>query len=126
MTNQEIYDKVVRGVLKQGCPSVQDDNPSRCRYRGKGGTKCAAGFLILDEKYTESLEHHMAEGLAVHFPDVVEYTVEQAGLVKALQRAHDSSLSLKEDNYRFVEEFRNKAEMIGFALGLNTGVTSWG
>lgn len=60
-TRQEIFDIVVSGLRKQGCKSIgtvinPDVNPA-CLYRDAQGHKCAAGFLIPDEKYKPEMEN---------------------------------------------------------------------
>lgn len=55
LTKQEVFDKVVIGLRKQGCRSYLSDEDT-CAYRGVDGRKCAAGILILDEFYSSDLE----------------------------------------------------------------------
>lgn len=54
MNKQEVFDKVLNGLRKQGCISVND--AGMCLYRGLGDTKCGIGMLIADEHYHEGLE----------------------------------------------------------------------
>ncbi len=54
MTLQEIYDKAVGGVLKQGCRSV--DEGASCVLRDENGSACAIGHLLKDEDYNSGLE----------------------------------------------------------------------
>lgn len=90
MTDQELYNLVIRGLLKQGGPSVENDPGATCMYRGPNGCKCAAGQLIKDEFYAFSLE-----GLTSHHPRVEEALrhsgVEAYQLRLALQRLHDEA-----------------------------------
>lgn len=56
MTNErarEIITTTVSKLREQGCFS---SNGSTCRYRGPNDVKCAAGFWISDECYSESIE----------------------------------------------------------------------
>lgn len=53
MTNQEIFDKVVRHLLTQ---KAQSTDGSNCLYRGEHGMSCAVGCLISDEHYTPDIE----------------------------------------------------------------------
>jgi len=59
LTSQEVFDKVVEGLRKQGRRSF-DTELGNCRYRifEKSGEvlKCAAGMLIDDECYHGSIE----------------------------------------------------------------------
>lgn len=49
MNAQEIFDKVVNHLRKQGHRSLSEDG--RCLYRGSNGDKCAIGCIISDEDY---------------------------------------------------------------------------
>ena len=49
-TKQEIFDTVLRGMRKQGKPSVGSDGFG-CYYRSPDGCKCGIGMLIADEDY---------------------------------------------------------------------------
>lgn len=53
MTQQEIFNTVKKHLLSQNERSVEG---TACRYRGPRGLKCAAGILIPDSEYTESME----------------------------------------------------------------------
>lgn len=51
LTHQEIYDQVCAHLAKQGRRSMIPINGKAiCAYRGNGGTKCAVGALIPDER----------------------------------------------------------------------------
>lgn len=112
MTNQEIFNAVVKGIYKQGKPSVSND--FACRYRSEDGCKCAAGLLIPDEVYTPEMEgktsHYLRSKLASG--QSLPWTVEQDPLVRALQRAHDEPAKVwmgDKDNAKFIEGFKNEA-----------------
>lgn len=59
MTDQETFDTVVRHLHRQGKPAV--DAFGNCVYRAPDGCRCAAGCLIPDDKYRESMEHCSAD-----------------------------------------------------------------
>lgn len=65
MNKQQVFDKVLNGLRKQGCISVNDAGV--CMYRGVDGMKCGIGMLITDEHYHKGLEE---EGVIA--PCVVE------------------------------------------------------
>lgn len=54
-TLQEIFDIVANHLLTQGKKSM-DSTGRFCNYRGKDGTKCAAGVLIPDDQYCRHFE----------------------------------------------------------------------
>ncbi len=54
MTAQEVFDKVVEHLLTQNARSCAADQT--CAYRGERGLMCAAGCLIPDDQYDESME----------------------------------------------------------------------
>lgn len=54
MTKNEIFDFVLKGILRQGGPSVNKEG--ECLYRGDNGRKCAIGLLIHDDDYISEFE----------------------------------------------------------------------
>lgn len=54
-TQQEIFDIVWNGLKSQGFKQSVKHNT--CMYRGDDGRKCAAGWLIPDEKYSPKFEY---------------------------------------------------------------------
>lgn len=90
MNNQEIFDTAATHLIKQGEPGV--NRHGDCMYRGEGGTMCAVGVLIPDEKYKVIIE-------AMPLMDVVQggyipnIEDNRAGaLLRDLQGAHDDDL----------------------------------
>ena len=86
MTDQELFDRVVTHLAKQGRRAMAR---VACLYRTPDGLKCAIGCLIPDEKYRAEMELD---------PDIWEEVMEVAGisdeqdwLARQLQRSHDSS-----------------------------------
>lgn len=71
MTNQEIFDKVKKHLLKQGVKSV--DAEGFCNYRGLDSTKCAIGALIPDELYKSEMEGWDVYRLKDKFPEVASF-----------------------------------------------------
>lgn len=62
---QSIFNKGVKGVVRQGCASVADSELVEgldCKYRGKNGTRCALGWSITNPEYKE-LEEVLAKKL---------------------------------------------------------------
>lgn len=96
LTNQEIFDKSVGHLLKQGIKSevYTKGQVVLCAYRSTDGLKCAIGALIDDAHYTPQFE-----GESVFNPEVraaldksgVTYVFEgqTADLLAALQDMHD-------------------------------------
>jgi len=86
MTNQRLFDRVSKHLLKQGEKSVGPDGI--CRYRGPRGLKCAIGCLIPNSRY-----HPDLEGQSTYAPAVIAaagYTKDQIKLVLELQNLHDA------------------------------------
>lgn len=54
MTKQEMFDKVLFGIRRQGKKSVNQSNA--CMYRGENDCKCVIGMLIDDTEYQSSWE----------------------------------------------------------------------
>lgn len=92
MTNQEIFDRVIAHLRKQGEPAVNDEGD--CRYRVEVDDRvlmCAVGCLIADEHYSENFE---GKSLCDHI-EVCEAVEASIGKVRSwrllgdLQYAHD-------------------------------------
>ena len=90
LTPQEIFNKVVIGLRKQGCRSTCNGDRFECAYRGDNGAKCPTGMLILDEFYTPDLEDRISSH------ELVMDVLEKSGinrlhgpLVDILQTIHD-------------------------------------
>lgn len=50
MTNQEIFNKSVKGLNSQGFKQSKKSSTDSCAYRGQGDKRCAIGHCIEDEK----------------------------------------------------------------------------
>jgi hypothetical protein len=89
MTNVELINFVFEKLIAQGVQSMGDNGIS-CRYRGVNGSKCAAGHLIKDEFYNDSLENKRSTS-----EDVAKVLIDsgvpinQLELVRELQKIHD-------------------------------------
>lgn len=119
LTVQEVFDKVVTHLRKQGRKSRSDDavasgNPYGCLYRGVdeiGPTMCGAGCLIEDEYYHPSLE-----GKGCTSDDVSKALIKSGVdmssdnivcVVNYLQDNHDGTLVESwEDNFKMIANFR--------------------
>lgn len=110
MTRQEMFDTAVRGVISQGAPSV--DRFGGCLYRGPNGLRCAAGWLIPDDKYSPELESKTVDALEGIFPEL------QLEFLGALQCAHDYS-SLDPSTDDFVANFKRRAKSVARDFRLN-------
>lgn len=90
-TKQETFDLVVKHLLEQGVPSFSDLG-LECRYRlAEGGRvlKCAAGFLIPDDKYDPSYEGRSVVDVRIH--ELIASLGHDPYLVGSLQAAHDDA-----------------------------------
>jgi len=86
MTNQRLFDRVSKHLLKQGKKSI--DPNGMCLYRDPRGLKCAIGCLIPDSRYYPGLE-----GKSIYTSAVMaaaRYTKDQIKLVLELQNLHDA------------------------------------
>ncbi len=91
MTSQEIFNKVWKHFVVEGNPrSVDADGV--CRYRGRDGSRCAAGIFIPDAQYSEDLEGISVTCLFLRVPAFAALAGHQ-GLLRELQRTHDAPYS---------------------------------
>jgi hypothetical protein len=93
MTPQQIFDTVVNHLRQQKCQSLS--STGHCAYRGKNGTKCAAGCIIADEEYVSAMENIAIFALLGGSYDFVPQSlIERMGdnknLLWDLQSIHDN------------------------------------
>lgn len=102
MTLQEMFDVIYKGLASQG---FAQSRLHGCAYRGGEGRKCAAGWLIPDDKYDESWE-----GKGIHripyFFDLCGRSIELLCDLGALQSIHDTSHDPEVMQKRLIEYAR--------------------
>jgi hypothetical protein len=101
MTEQQVFNKAVTGVLGQGEPSITDDESSACVYRGPRGLKCAVGFLIKDREYCSQMEEVPVMDVIGMVPSLKKRLRDHVSLLDSIQRAHDAASV----NYDFLTHF---------------------
>lgn len=81
---QSIFNQVIEGLASQ---NWRQSKNSRCAYRGSNGLKCAAGWLIPDSEYRESMED-----LSVTRIDYFcnNFNLRELTLLRKCQQAHDN------------------------------------
>ncbi len=96
MTKQEVFDKVVTHLVRQGRQSIDGTD---CAYRGSDDTMCAVGCLIKDEFYNGRLEGLIANNMSVQIALVKSGVISQSqtdedseiiSMLVALQCIHDN------------------------------------
>ena len=127
-TDQDMFDYVTDAIIKQGQPSaivIKPDGDIRCfcMYRSPAG-KCAAGHLIPDDRYKESMEDRPA--CSLFFSELSDLdlfpTDKSIDLLQSLQESHDDAAraSFQDSTFnkeKFLEEvlgnFRETASVYG-------------
>lgn len=81
---QEVFDFVL-GKLREQKVQARNVYNTVCAYRGAGGCKCAVGWLIPDEVYSEQMEGNRVGALALEggFEEHMDLLIQ-------LQYAHDA------------------------------------
>ena len=88
-TAQEVFDQVAKHLLAQMQVSKKEDSRNLCAYRGAGGLKCAAGCLIADDEYSESMDiPHSFSWDEMIAEEIAPST--HADLISELQQIHDN------------------------------------
>ena len=92
MTPQEVFDRVVGHLRKQGKPSI--GRYGGCKYRSEDGLKCAIGTVIEDSEYSPKMEGHVLFDFLTMGYDFVPASMKErlephASLLTALMQAHD-------------------------------------
>ena len=85
MTRQETFDLVIQKMIEQGEKCSERD---QCLYRGLQGRKCAAGVLIPDCYYEQSMEGAVIEDRS-RILQILDQAGHDVGLVAKLQTCHD-------------------------------------
>ena len=98
-TAQEVFDYVTSNLIKQGRKSETDIG--MCKYRGPGGLKCAAGWLLSDEFYSPEMEYRNWSEIVEEF----HVTDNHRHLIMELQDIHDNR-----EVEDWVEEFNKVAQ----------------
>ena len=118
---QETFDIVYRALKAQGGPSVDtwpDGRYRRCRYRGEGGLKCAAGHLIPDEDYRVELEDGPADGIGKGYVKGPGWWGHDLELVLALQEAHDYAFANADSDSAWLEDWEDRMRSLAEEWGL--------
>jgi len=108
MTNQEIYDKVLFGLRKQGHASAMYDEHGEfesCAYRGDNGDRCAVGMLIPDEIYNQEIEGLGLYSI-VNSEDFCESTPPFTRMRVAMLRQILKESGIKKNQLHFVRELQ--------------------
>lgn len=96
MTNQEVFNKVLAHLRKQGHAAM--DDASTCVYRGPNSTSCAVGCLLPDNLYDPRIEgkcvNELVSTMASDFPAIAAFLERfDIDLLTDLQMAHDGRLA---------------------------------
>lgn len=121
---QETFDRVVKGLTEQN--QKCEISEGSCAYRGYGNTKCAAGFLIEDEDYTENMEGEVVCSTSLSGIDKVEYILRPHYHYVAGNYIHDKGhfiplvrdLQIVHDSYP-VESWKTKFQEVADKWGCN-------
>lgn len=123
LTNQEIYDHVVRHLLTQNEKSLSGNT---CMYRDEEGNKCAVGCLIPDDVY--KLYGVLIEGLVMF--DIINEDENGRPLIKVLKMSKVNLLTSTDllcalqdvhDSHQPVY-WKRQLESVGRAYALNIEV----
>lgn len=98
MTEQEIFDKAVIGIVEQGGPATRGEGSVACEYLNEEGKRCALGHCI-PESYSLEACKLMTLNEVHDLPELCEVPFE---FLEKLQKCHDCAVS---DNVNQGEEF---------------------
>lgn len=88
MSNQEIFDEVVKGLESQSWIASIGEN-GYCQFRGLGGRKCAIGWLIPDDDYNKAFENLNGDIERLLKKLEQSYTIELLEFLWELRDLHD-------------------------------------
>jgi hypothetical protein len=118
INRQEIFDNAVRGVMTQGDLAIAEGTYT-CAYRGENNTRCAIGWNISDDVYSEDMEGNVPN-LIYEAPNIVARAVHartkgDIAFLRNLQRCHDLQLDYRDNRnilmHRLAASFKLFAEM---------------
>jgi hypothetical protein len=114
--NQAYFDFVMHKMIEQGRPSlsVMIHGTRVCAYRGENGTKCALGFIIPDDLYSEEIEGKSLRDESVN--QLKCFDGKDFVLLTTMQMAHDRA---SEDEKHFMDRFRNFMRSVANNFGLD-------
>ena len=112
MTNQEIYDKVKRHLMRQKRPAMDG---KRCVYRNADGLRCAVGCLIPKNLYKPKYESWVMNAIIAEIGPRVGIGEESLDLLGDLQIIHDGADS-ESDPVAF---WRSELPLIANRFGLD-------
>jgi hypothetical protein len=112
LNDQDLFDKVVTHVIKQGRPGMQGH---KCMYLTDDGLKCAAGCLIPDG-HPALYQNSRWSDLTQRYEDLGE--IGNSFLIQELQFAHDAAAPSSTD---FVNSFKFVAGKIADRYNLAKG-----
>lgn len=124
-TEQEVFDYVMRALLKQGKPAVTADEVNtggvRCVYRAPDGSKCAVGHLLTEKDMARIYRSRPDQNLSFRrITDTLAlpYNSRRVQFIEDLQALHDS-VARKED---FVAALKRQAREFCKTRELSTEV----
>lgn len=122
MQYQEMFDKALSGVLKQGCLSREPTGPAgayMCRYRSTNGAKCSVGHLIEDDHLAHRMD--LMDGSSImhivnsgEFDEVLPHFINKdtVEFITEMQCAHDYADNVE----RFLTNMREIASRWGLTM----------
>lgn len=84
---QEIFNKIVTHLRKQGKPAMEKPYGT-CFYRTAEGLQCAVGCLIPDSVYSPKMEYTAASGMIPLYPELSNL-IPHIDLLEDMQNVHD-------------------------------------
>jgi hypothetical protein len=105
---QELYDYIVEAIVKQGRPSVGDND--RCLYRGPDGLKCAAGHVIPDSMYSPVIMENAGVVTIHNQSGLPKSLIPHVDLMCYLQNAHDGNSQRVDFLRGFLSSAKNTAD----------------
>ena len=119
--DQEMFDAALNGIEEQGEFAYEY---GRCKYRTKGGNKCAFGHILPDELYHEKFDEEGFGSWSVKMiiDSIPEFKHLNVTLAMYLQGCHDSN-AIRYSNglvtlEKAFEDWRDQMKVIAKDFGL--------
>jgi hypothetical protein len=95
LTRQDLFDVIAWNLLRQNAKATAPDGV-KCRYRAPDGKRCAIGWIMPDDVYSEALEYRGVPDVATvlmgteYGGDYARFLDRHIGMLNDFQEMHDA------------------------------------
>lgn len=127
MTLQEIYNRALFGIRRQGYQQSLIDGAGHCKYRGDDGLKCGVGHCIDDDSLARAMDAHSRTNIlyllkAPEFAPFLnnifgEIDAEKEQFLADVQWVHDTGLKQSPENFEYEMKYLAERYSLQYTKG---------